>query len=563
MNPFFELTIIFLVTFFIALIFRVLKQPLIISYLVSGLVLGLLLSSFFEREIIIETFSEIGIALLLFIVGLELKLKTLREVGVPSLIIGGLQEIVTIFIGFLIAKLIGFSDLSAFYLGAALSFSSTVIVIKLITDKGDLEKNYGKLAVGFLLVQDLITILIIIGLTFFQSDDFSPALISFEKILLGLGLIFLIPYFSHRLIAKSENFLAKSLEFLFIFSLAFGFAIASLFEYLGFGVEIGALIAGVSLSSLITSSEIASRLKPLRDFFLVLFFIAIGSQIVITEIQQFWLPILIFSLFVLIGNPLIMFILLGFLGYRGKTMFLLGLTSAQISEFSFILFSLGIDMKHIQESLLSLLSVIGLITIFLSTYLFTYAENVYPFLKDLLKIFERKMKKEKKEIKGHYEIILFGSDRIGSFFVEVFNKNNFSFLVVDYNLEIVKRLQSQGINVFYGDASEIDTLNDLNFKETKLLVSTIPDFQTNILILTEYRKFNKNGICILTATNNQDAIELYQYGVDYVIMPYFLGGEHAAHLISKHLFNKEEYSIIRENHISHIRRKLINHHTNI
>lgn len=555
MTLFFELTIIFIITFLIALIFRVLKQPLIISYLISGLVLGILLSSFFEKKIITQTFADLGIALLLFIVGLELKLKTIREVGVPSLIIGGLQEVITIFVGFVIAKLLGFSTLTAFYLGAALSFSSTIIVVKLIADKGDLEKVYGKLAIGFLLVQDLITILIILGVTFFSNktlsiSDFS----SVDKLLVGGLLLFFIPYFSQLFLPRLEKNFSKSLEFLFLFSLAFGFSVSSIFEYLGFGIEIGALLAGISLSSLISSSEISSRLKPLRDFFLIIFFIVTGSQIVISDFNEHLTKILILSLFVLIGNPLIMFIILGYLGYRKKTMFLLGLSSAQISEFSFILINLGIELHGLSNDLLSLLSIIGLLTIFNSSYLFIFADKIYPFVRGFLKLFERKVK-EKKESQLNYDIILFGCDRIGSRFLDVFLKNNMSFLVVDHNLEIIKNLKENKVNVFYGDASEIDVLSELNLKQTKMIISTIPDFETNLLILEECKKFNSSCIFLAVAYHNNDALSLYEKGADYIIMPFYLGGEHAVHLVTKNMFNRSEYDNLRNEQINQIKKR--------
>lgn len=561
MTLFYELTIIFVITFLIALIFRILKQPLIISYLVSGLLLGTLLSSFFEKKIITQTFADLGIALLLFIVGLELKLKTIREIGVPSLVIGGLQEIVTILIGFIIVKLLGFSTLTAFYLGAALSFSSTIIVVKLIADKGDLEKVYGKLAIGFLLVQDLITILIIIGVTFFSNKTLPiSSFASVDKLLAGGLLLFLIPYFSQKFLPRLEKNFSKSLEFLFLFSLAFGFSVSSIFEYLGFGIEIGALLAGISLSSLISSSEIASRLKPLRDFFLIIFFIVTGSQIVISDLNENLMEILILSLFVLIGNPLIMFVLLGFLGYKKKTMFLLGLSSAQISEFSFILINLGIELHGLSSDLMSLLSIIGLLTIFSSSYLFVYADKIYPFVRNFLKLFERKVREEK-ESWLHYDVILFGCDRIGSSFLDVFLNHKISFLVVDHNLEIVKNLKENGVNVFYGDASEIDVLSELNLRQAKMVISTIPDFETNLLILEECKKFNPSCIFLAVAYNNQDALNLYDKGADYIIMPYYLGGEHAAHLVAKNMFNKDEYIGLKNEQINHIKKRInLGHH---
>ncbi len=544
---FLELTIIFIFAFLTAFVFRLLKQPLIISYIFTGLLLGNFLLTSAETKNLITIFSELGIAFLLFVVGLELKLKTLREISKPSIIIGTLQEVLTIAIGFLVAKFLGFSTIVSLYLGTALSFSSTIIMVKLITDKGDLEKLYGKLAIGFLLIQDLITILILFLLPILSKSEL---FLNPWQLVLSLLAIFLIPYFSIKFLPRIENFLAKSQEFLFLFSLTFGLGIGSLFKYLGFGLEAGALIAGVSLSTLTISSEIASKLKPLRDFFLVLFFIYIGSQAFISDFDNIFYPALILSLFVLIGNPLIMLFILGPLGYTSKTSFLLGLTSAQISEFSFILISLGIKLGHLNQEILSLTSLVGLITIFISTYLFVYADKIYLVLKDFLKIFEKRREEKEKE-KIAYEIILMGCDRTGSGILSVLKNLNRKFLVVDYNLEVVNKLKKENIEVAYGDAEEIDFLNELNLKDTQLVISTIPDYETNLLILKEYKKQNPNGIFLGVSHVIQDTLDLYKQGADFIIMPHYLAGEYVGLILEKYGFNKEEYQKLKEKQLSH------------
>lgn len=544
MITFSQLAIIFIFSFLGALIFRILRQPLIISYLLTGFLLSIFFLKSLEAKNLISVFTDLGIAFLLFIVGLELKLKTLREIGLPSIIIGSSQEFLTILAGFLIAKLLGFSLIPALYLGAALSYSSTIIMVKLITDKGDLEKLYGKLAVGFLLVQDLITILILFFLPIFSKSEliFDPF-----RLILSLASIFLIPYMSIKIFPKIESFLAKSQELLFLFSIAFGLGIGAFFKYLGFGLEAGALIAGVSLSTLFSSPEIVSKLRPLRDFFLILFFVFIGSEIFITNWQNIIYSSIILSLFVLIGNPLIMLLVLGPLGYKSKTSFLLGLTSAQISEFSFILISLGIKLGHLNQEILSLTALVGLITIFFSTYLFVYADKIYNFLAPYLKIFERRKTKEiSEEEKKFYEIILFGCDRIGRNFLETFQKLNKDFVIVDYNPEILKKLKNEGYSVLYGDAEEVEFLNELNLKKARLIISTIPDYETNFLILREYKKKNPEGVCLFTSYKIKDSFDFYREGADYVIMPHFLGGEYASKIIENFEFNKEKYLELKE-----------------
>jgi Kef-type K+ transport system membrane component KefB len=562
MTPFLELTIIFIFTALIALIFRILKQPLIISYIFCGILLSNYLIKFSETQPLRDLFNELGIAFLLFIVGLELKLKNLREIGWQSTILGTLQEIITILAGFIIAKFLGFTTIAALYIGAALSFSSTVIMVKLISDKGDLEKLYGKLAIGFLLVQDFITILILFLLPFFDKEFTTSE--NIIQLMLGISALGIIPLLSYRLLPKIEKFLTESSEFLFLFAVAFSLAISSLFKFLGLGLEAGALIAGISLSNLISSTEISSRLKPLRDFFLILFFIFIGSKIFVLNLQEYLFEVIVLSLFVLIGNPLIMLFILGPLGYKSKTSFLLGLTSAQISEFSFILINLGINLGHLDQQIISITALVGLITIFLSTYLFIYGDKIYTYLEKYLKIFERKKTKEEKEQTLIYEIILFGCDRVGFSLLNILKNWNKKFLIVDHNFDIVNKLKKENLEVIYGDAEEADLLQNLNFEKTKIVISTIPDYETNLLILKEYRHNNSEGIFIATAHKIKDALDLYKQGADYIIMPHFLGGEYVANILEKNRFNREYYLNLKEKAIYELqeRTKLGQEHPN-
>lgn len=542
---FIQLSIIFLVTLLFALICKKFNIPLIVGYIIAGILVGNFLVNFHEIKDFITTLAEIGVALMLFIVGIELKLKSLREIGRLSVVIGALQEILTILAGIIFAYMIGFNLLESIYLGIALSFSSTILMVKLISDKGDLEKFYGRLAIGFLLVQDLITILIIITLPFFSFTEIAT---SPFKFLLALFLILFIPLISYKFLPKFENFLSESSETLFIFSIASALFIASIFRQLGVGLEIGALIAGVSLSALRINTEIASRLRPVRDFFLILFFVYLGFHVSLARLDEILFKGILLSLFVIIVNPLIMFLLVRKLRITTKSAFLLSLTSGLISEFSFILIGLGIKYGHIESSLYEVVSLVGLITFLVSTYLFSKAEDLYIRIKKYLP------QKELPEIvssnlQKSSEIILFGCDRIGYNFLRLFHRLNKNFVIVDYNLEKVKSLERLGFNVIYGDASEAEFLANFDFSSVQMIVSTIPEFQTNLLILREYRRINPSGIFISTAYTINDALELYDNNADYVITPHFLGGEHASHIVEEFMFNKENYLKIKDSEI--------------
>ena len=328
-------------------------------------------------------------------------------------------------------------------------------------------------------------------------------------------------------------------------------------------MEIGELLSGITLSLSPYRYEISSKLRPLRDFFIVLFFIFLGSQMSFVDISPYVVPIIIFSVFILIGNPIIVMVLMGLLGYTKRNSFLAGLTVAQISEFSLILVALGVKVGHLTNEILSLVTAVGLITIAGSSYMVLYADRIYPRLSKYLRIFERKGKKvDEHKYHDHetYDIILFGYDRIGYDLLESLKKIKKKFLVVDYNPETIIALAKEGVNCRYGDASDSDLLNELNLSKVKMIISTIWDFDTNILLINKIRESNKEALTIVVSHQTDEAMELYDKGATYVIMPHFLGGHHASTLIEKYELDPNKFLKEKVAHIEHLRnRKRMGH----
>jgi Kef-type K+ transport system membrane component KefB/Trk K+ transport system NAD-binding subunit len=557
MEVFIELSMIIGMTILIAGLMKLLKQPLIIGYIFTGIIVGPRLLNIISSTETMSILSHIGIALLLFIVGLSLSPKVIKEVGKVSSITGIGQVIFTFLIGFSISTLLGFSTIVAMYIGIALTFSSTIIIMKLLSDKGDTGTLYGRIAIGFLIVQDLIAILILMVISSIPAGLNFTNLV-FGTILKGFGVLVMLLFIGIYILPSITKAIAKSQEFLLLFSIGWCLALASIFHYFNFSMEIGALLAGITLSLSPYRHEISSKMRPLRDFFIVLFFILLGSQMSFVDISPYIIPIAIFSTFVLIGNPLIVMTLMGLLGYTKRNSFLAGLTVAQISEFSLILIALGVKVGHLTNEVLSLVTVVGLITIAGSTYMILYANKIYPYVSKYLKIFEKKGRKVD-EHKYHehdaYDIILFGYDIVGFDFLESFKKIKKKFLVVDYNPETIMNLAKEGIDCRYGDANDLELLNELNFSKAKMVISTIPDFDTNLLIISRTRVSNKKAVIIVLSHDIDNAVELYGKGATYVITPHFLGGHHAATLIEKHGLNINKFLKEKVIHIESLKNR--------
>ena len=558
MGIFSELAVIILIATLLAMLMRLLKQPLIVGYIIAGIIAGPNVFNILQSTEHIELFSKIGITVLLFIVGLNLSPKVIREVGKVSLVTGVGQVIFTSAVGLFIALMLGIDRIAAFYVAIALTFSSTIIILKLLSDRGDLNKLYGKISIGFLLVQDIIATIILLLVSSFAESSTSNIFILIGLLLLKGLIVFITLYIvSVYIMPKVSKFLASSQELLFLFSITWGFGIAALFQVLGFSVEIGALIAGVALSLTPFSYEIGSRMKPLRDFFIVLFFILLGSQMVIDNIGVLIIPAVILSIFVLIGNPIIVVILMNLLGYKRKTGYMAGLTVAQISEFSLILAALGFNLGHLNREILSLITLVGLITIAGSTYFILYADKIYPKVEKILKLLELRKKKSDGEKKGedNFEVLLFGFDRVGEDFIKSFKKIEKDYLVVDFNPESIEKLQEKGIPFRYGDAEDAEFLKELQLNKIKLSVSTIPDIKTNSLLTKKIKEENNRSIIIMFAHNIKEAEELYNYGATYVVMPHYIGASHAAKLIERIGLDKGEFLLEKEKHIDKLRKR--------
>ena len=557
MEIFVELSVIIVIAMLVSLLMRALKQPLIVGYIFTGILVGPYFLNLIQNGDVIELFSKIGITILLFIVGLNLSPNVIREVGKVSFLTGIGQVLFTAIIGFFIASALGIDRVAAMYVAIALTFSSTIIILKLLSDKGDLNKLYGKIAIGFLLVQDIVATVILLFTSSFAGGEGSMLFIALMTMIKGSLLILAMVAVSQYILPRISKYIAASQELLFLFSLSWGLGIATLFSLLGFSVEIGALVAGVALSMTPYAFEVASRMRPLRDFFILLFFILLGSHMVFENIFALIIPAILLSVFVLIGNPIIVVILMNVLGYSKRTGYQAGLTVAQISEFSLILATLGFEFGHISREILSLITFVGLITIAGSTYLILYSDEIYPYVEKFLSFLEIYKNGNKRNKNKSYNSILFGYQRVGQDFIEALNRLDLAYIVIDFNPESIKKLEEEGIPFKYGDAKDPEFLSELDFKNLRYMVSTIPEFETNLMLVRRIRTKNKRAIMILISHDREEAMALYAEGASYVIMPHYLGAQYAVRLIGRAGMDRREYDIHRERHLAHLEKLLV------
>jgi Kef-type K+ transport system membrane component KefB len=538
-HVFFELAMVLALATGFGMLARWLKQPTILGYIATGLVVGPLGFLRLDNPEALDMMAELGITFLLFLVGMEMRLQDLKRVGKAALLTGIGQILFTSVIGYALARLLGYGSLTALYVAVALTFSSTIIVVKLLSEKRELESLHGKIVVGFLLVQDFVALGFLILLTSLSGSDVTLATLPYGTI----GLAFLkataLAAFSlvvgRWIMPPLLRSVGRSQEVLFLVSMAWGMGLAAVaaLPQVGLTIEIGAFLAGLALAGSVERHQISSRIKSLRDFFIVVFFIVLGSKMVLSAAAAVSTSAIILSLFVLIGNPIIVLVIMGLLGFRARTSFLASVTVAQISEFSLILMALGARLGHVGQEAVSLVTFIGIITIAVSSYLIIYSETLYGWLKVPLKIFELRKRKAAggAEPVRRDHVVLVGCHRMGHNILASLEDMHKEFTVVDFNPDVVARLAKRGIHAVYGDISDPEIAEHAGLERARLVISTVPNFEDSRAILEFVRKRNPKARIILTAEDEYASLDLYEAGADYVLLPHFIGGLQLARIL--------------------------------
>ena len=535
-SVFFEIAAILSLATVLGIVGRKLRQPLIIMFLATGILAGPAGLGIIESYDKIELLAHIGIALLLFIVGLRLDLNLIRTTGPVSLATGLGQIVFTSGIGFLIARGLGMAPLSAAYVAVALTFSSTIIIVKLLSDKQEIDSLHGQIAVGFLIVQDIAAVLALVALATFGArvPQGGAALgVAAMIAIRGLGMVGVIALLMKYVLPGLTNRLAHSQELLTLFAITWAVFLGAAGEVLGFTKEVGAFLAGVSLASTPYRDAIGVRLTSIRDFLLLFFFIELGARLDWSTVGAQLGPSALLSLFVLIGNPLIVLSIMGAMGYRRRTGFLAGLTVAQISEFSLILAAMGLAIGHITPQIMGLVTLVGVVTISASTYMILYSGPLYSLLAGPLKVFERRNPYREAAIDSShqaptFDVILVGLGNYGSGLAAYLLRRGKSILGVDFDPVALAKWRSRGMSVLYGDMADPNIHEQLLLKEARWVVSTVRSRSLSLALLRNLKQLGYEGKVALTATSRAEAEIFERAGAQVVFRPFSDAAEQAA-----------------------------------
>lgn len=529
-STFLQVAMVLAVAAVIGVLAVVMRQPLVVAFIAVGILVGPAAFGLVEIGSELDLLGKLGIAVLLFLVGLKLDPQLVRTTGPVALATGLGQVAFTSIVGFFIAVALGLDLVSAAYVAVALTFSSTIIIVKLLSDKKELEELHGRIAVGFLIVQDIVVIIALIVINAIGEAGTADVGGRVSLLLLrGGAFLVVMLVLARRVLPFLLGRIARNRELLVLFGVAWAVAVAGTAEELGLSLEVGAFLAGFSLAATPYREAIASRLVSLRDFLLLFFFIDLGARLELQHVGDRLGEALVLSFFVLIGNPLIVLVIMGIMGYRRSTGFLAGLTVAQISEFSLILVAAGMRVGHVDESVVGLVTLVGLITIGLSTYLILYSKQLLGMIHPYLRIFERS-RSATAELhapdEGDVDAIVYGAGRHGSLIIKSLQDSGWRVLVVDIDPDTLERCTREGFEVIYGDASDPEFIATLPLEQARWVVSTVPGLDMNMGLLHGLRAAGYGEKVALTAHTPIELVRLQEEeDVDLVIAPFAAAAE--------------------------------------
>lgn len=510
------------------LLAKFLKQPIIVSYIVVGVVGGPAVLGILSGEGDIKLLAKLGIAMLLFLVGLKLDVHLIRQIGPVALLTGFGQVVLTAGGGYLAAIALGWSGVDAIYIALALTFSSTIIVIKMLGDRREIDQLHGRIAVGVLIVQDILVVIAMLAIVTVGQPGESMLLIDIAWTL-GGGLLFLLAVgaLARYVLPRLLDWMARSQELTLVFGVSWAVALAAASAWLGLSMEIGAFVAGVALASTPYRESLGARLVNLRDIMVLFFFIELGSSLTLDGAVSQLVPALILTVCVLVGKPVIVLLVMGLQGYRARVSFRTGLVLAQISEFSLILIALALSVGQVDNDVVSLVTLVAIFTITISTYFISYQQRILKAFDPLLRRIDgdRTLRAEVSKESHPYDAIVIGAGRLGSDIVKGLRDEGAELLVVDQDPRALKSIDRFDVDTLFGDASDPDFLKVLPIHETQTVVCAAPDRATNLVVLETIQRLGFTGNVCLTALDRATADTFESYEQVTVIRPFQMAAQ--------------------------------------
>lgn len=528
-----DLVLIFLVALLGGFLAKKLKFPLLTGYVLGGFLVGLLGSAWLDFGPQLSTLAEIGVALLMFTLGIEFSFSRLTRVSKVAVWGGTLQILATIILGLLLLPRFGFDFYSSLFLAAVFSLSSTAIIVKILTEKGEIDTLHGEILVGWLLVQDLAVLpMMLILPTLAKVDNQSPFMIIWA-IIRAAVLLYLVVFLGKKVVPYFLTKIAetKSRELLLLSVVSLSLLVAFSATALGLSFVLGAFLAGLLVATCSQNQAIFAEVRPLRDLFSVTFFVSLGLLLKPSFIILAWGKILGLGILVMLGKFLLVAILILWLGYHTKTALLVAAGLVQVGEFSFVLARAGQAEGIITEDVYFLILSLTLLTMMVTPGIFNFAPVFYkrlktlthrypPFYNLLFARFDHRLAGEEElPLSGH--VVICGHGRVGKPIRQVLELAQIPYVVVDFNQAVVKELADRGVNVVYGDPADFEVLDWAQVDKAAAVVIAVPDRHSQELVIQNSLRLKRDIPIICRSHFEEDRERLLATGAHVVVQPEF------------------------------------------
>lgn len=530
---------------------KALRQPLLVGYVLAGIIIGPEALGLIRNPDVVRIFAELGIGFLLFMVGLELDLSKLRKIKKVVFFSAISSIVVMMCIGVSVSGLMGFLPIESLYIGLFVAFSSTAVLVKLLSDTAQIDTLHGRIMIGILLLEDVAAVLAISMLSSL-SFELTPILISLGKggLLLGASVLFgqvISPWFFRKI--------DDSQELVFITALTYFFGFIAISIHWGFTAAVGGFLAGVSLTAFPVNLEIASRASSLRDFFTTIFFVSLGMLVNLQGFLQILWLFLLLLVVVIVFKPILSSAIVSLFGYGEKTSFLTGIGRAQVSEFSLVIALQGLLLGHIGQDIFSLAVGLMIVTIIITTYIFGHQNAIYTYIGDKLITFpgSKYEERHKKELKDH--VILIGAHLGGKRILNSLGEDG-EVLIIDYDPETIDEMRQEGFHTLYGDIRNPEIFKKANVDEAKAVISTIPGNEKNMFVVEHVKRNNPDAVVIVSSRSPRGALKMYSMGADYVLYPHTLAGKEASDIVRKLYDKKDQLEEAKDEEVEDLRKVL-------
>ena len=529
-----DITLCILFAWGIGLLAHFSRQPLILAYLIAGFFIGPFGMGWVKSQESISVISELGLIFMLFMIGLEIDLKKIIRAGKVILfagageLLGGCLIGIAFFAG--IGLAIGGGRFDAVYLCVACALSSTVIIVKVLYEKRELDTLPGRITLGVLVLQDIFAILFLAVQPSLDNLQIGVVLLSIARVAVLVATALVL---SRYVLPRLFHQIARRPELVLLGALAWCFRIGGIAERLHLSREMGSLVAGVSISTFPYALDVTAKVTTLRDFFITLFFVALGMTIPIPGLQVIGLALVI-AAFTVVSRLVTTFTPLYLMKQGLRASLLPAINLAQISEFSLVVIQTGVAANHIGTETASAASFAFVVLAVLSTFAMGRSDQIVrgligPLkrigLRDLDHVGEGRG--EGSQEGGHGEIrriVILGFFRAASALISQIERQNQSLLeqisVIDFNPLVFRTLSDRGMHVIYGDISNVDTLVHAGIGKAEIIILSVPDFllvgADNEKLVRHVRALNPDARIVATADLLSGVADLYEAGADYV-----------------------------------------------